>query len=129
MWFRKRNTISLSLSIIFLSQGGSVNDAIDPALCAVLCALFDRAVAWVRRYGRGSLMAKTDIVAAFRLLPVHLDNLHLLGCFRQGGYLDRCLTMGCAISCSLFEMFSTFLKKVFRDVLGLPFLTIWMTSW
>lgn len=47
--------------------GGSVNDAIDPALCAVSYASFDKAVSWVRKFGRGYLLAKTDIEAAFRV--------------------------------------------------------------
>lgn len=41
---------------------------------------FDAAMSWVRRYGKGVLMAKTDIEAAFRLLPVHPRSFHLLGC-------------------------------------------------
>ncbi|XP_069592246.1 uncharacterized protein [Ranitomeya imitator] len=68
-------------------------------------------------YGAGALMAKTDIESAFRLLPVHPESIPLLGCFWNGEfYLDRCLPMGCSISCSLFETFSTFLEWVVRDV-------------
>ena len=61
-------------------KGGSVNDAIDPEACTVSYISFDAAVAWVRHYGRGALMAKSDIEAAFRLLPVHPDSFRLLGC-------------------------------------------------
>ena len=80
---------------------------------------FDAAVHWVRHYGRGSLMAKSDIEAAFRLLPVHPDSFRLLGCHWEGQfYVDKCLPMGCSISCALFEMFSSFLEWVVRDVSG-----------
>lgn len=61
-------------------KGGSVNDAIDPQMCAVSYTSFDAEFFWVRRYGRGAKMAKTDIKAAFRLLPVHPDSFYLLGC-------------------------------------------------
>ncbi|XP_075715671.1 uncharacterized protein LOC142750558 [Rhinoderma darwinii] len=96
-------------------EGESVNDGIDPALCAVSYTNFDAAVVWVRKYGKGSLLAKTDIEAAFRLLPVHPDSFCLLGCYWQEEYfVDCCLPMGCSISCAYFEMFSTFLEWVVR---------------
>lgn len=53
------------------SKGGSVNDAIDPEACTVSYTSFDAAVIWVRCYGKGALMAKSDIESAFCLLPVH----------------------------------------------------------
>ncbi|XP_075129430.1 uncharacterized protein LOC142202939 [Leptodactylus fuscus] len=54
-------------------EGSSVNDGIDPELCSVVYTSFDAAIAWVRKYGKGALLAKTDVEAAFRLLPVHPD--------------------------------------------------------
>ncbi|XP_040186277.1 uncharacterized protein LOC120918659 [Rana temporaria] len=98
-------------------KGGSVNDAIDPEACTVSYTSFDAAVSWVRRYGKGALMAKSDIEAAFRLLPVHPDSFRLLGCrWQEEFYVDRCLPMGCSISCAFFETFSSFLEWVVRDV-------------
>lgn len=38
---------------------------------------------WV---SRGSLLAKTDVESAFRLLPVHPHSFYLLGCHWQGFY-------------------------------------------
>ena len=100
-------------------KGGSVNDAIDPEACSVSYTSFDAAVHWVRRYGQGALMAKTDVEAAFRLLPVHPDSFRLLGCHWEGQfYVDRCLPMGCSISCAFFETFSSFLEWVVLDVSG-----------
>lgn len=101
-------------------KGASVNDAIAPEMCAVTYTSFDAAVSWVRRYGRGALLAKADIESAFRLLPVHPDSFHLLGCTWNGAfYVDRCLPMGCSISCAFFEKFSSFLEWVVRDVSGI----------
>ncbi|XP_072254328.1 uncharacterized protein, partial [Pyxicephalus adspersus] len=97
--------------------GESVNDGIHPEECAVAYASIDAAIAWVRRYGKGALLAKADIEAAFRLLPVHPLCMRLLGCKWDGGYyVDRCLPMGCSVSCALFEKFSTFLEWVVRTV-------------
>ncbi|KAM4043794.1 uncharacterized protein ACNLHF_014075 [Anomaloglossus baeobatrachus] len=48
------------------------------------------------------------------------DSQHLLGCWWDGSYyVDRCLPMGCSISCSYFEAFSSFVEWVVRDVSGL----------
>ncbi|KAM9294537.1 uncharacterized protein PAF06_018723 [Gastrophryne carolinensis] len=69
-------------------------------------------------------MAKTDIESAFRLLPVHPDSLYLLGCFFEGGYyVDRCLPMGCSISCAYFEAFSSFLEWVVKERAGMGSVT------
>lgn len=101
--------------------GCSVNDGIDPACCKVVYASFDAALRWVRRCGPGALMAKTDIEAAFRLLPVHPDSFRWLGCFWDGGFfVDRCLPMGCSVSCSYFELFSTFLEWVVKQEAQIP---------
>ncbi|KAM3916024.1 uncharacterized protein RB166_015396 [Leptodactylus fuscus] len=100
-------------------EGASVNDGIDPDLCSVVYASFDTALSWVRRCGRGALLAKTDIEAAFRLLPVHPSSQRLLGCVWEGQYyVDRCLPMGCSLSCAYFEKFSSFLEWVVKDVSG-----------
>ncbi|XP_071980513.1 uncharacterized protein [Engystomops pustulosus] len=75
-------------------KGLSVNDGISPEVCTVAYTSFDKAVEWVRKYGRGALLAKMDIESAFRLLPVHRDSLRLLGCFWESAfYVDRCLPM------------------------------------
>ncbi|XP_069816798.1 uncharacterized protein [Dendropsophus ebraccatus] len=100
-------------------KGVSVNDGISPEDASVSYVSFDRAVALVRDAGRGALMAKSDIESAFRLLPVHPDCYHLLGCHVEGKfYYDTCLPMGCSISCHYFEMFSTFLEWSVRYETG-----------
>ncbi|KAM4016896.1 uncharacterized protein ACNLHF_003047 [Anomaloglossus baeobatrachus] len=95
--------------------GLSVNDGISPELSAVCYVSFDRALELVRVAGRGALMAKADVEAAFRLLPVHPESFHLLGFMWDGEYyVDRCLPMGCSISCAYFEAFSTKLNFACR---------------
>ena len=90
--------------------GDSVNDGIDDKLCSVSYTSFDKVSKMVFDLGSGALMAKRDIKSAFRLLPIHPDDFHLLGIKVDGKYyVDRMLPMGLSLSCSLFEKFSTFL--------------------
>jgi hypothetical protein len=59
---------------------------------------------------KSAKIAKLDISQAFRLLIVNPAEFDLLGIMFEGKfYIDKCLPMGCAISCPLFEKFSTFL--------------------
>ena len=97
--------------------GNSVNEHIDPSLTVVNYTTFDDAVELVLSLGSGALMAKADIKSAFRLLPVHPDDFNLLGFFFNGSYYyDKCMPMGCSISCVTFERFSTFLEYCVRKV-------------
>ena len=48
---------------------------------------------------------------------VHPADFELLGiCIGDKYYYDRCLPMGCSISCALFERFSTFLEYCCRKI-------------
>lgn len=91
--------------------GMSINDYIDTAQCSVHYSSFDHVVEMVSNLGPGALMGKMDIKSAFRLLPVHPEDFCLLG-FRIGKYFffDKCMPMGCSLSCAIFEQFSTFLE-------------------
>ena len=102
-------------------EGASINDSIDEKVCRVKYASFDDALSIVAqlRLSGDVFMAKLDIKSAFRLLPVNPLDFELLGFKFDGSYyVDRCLPMGCAISCRLFEMFSTFLEFVFKTKTG-----------
>ena len=60
-------------------------------------------------------LAKEDIADAIRLLPVHPNSHNLLGFKFQGlYYFDRCLPMGCAASCKIFERFSDALVYILK---------------
>ena len=76
-------------------RGFSVNDGIDPNLCSLEYATIDKAAAMVRRAGRGALMAKLDLSAAYRRIPVHFNDSLLLGLEWQGTvYIDKALPFG-----------------------------------
>ena len=57
----------------------------------------------VARCGRGALMAKTDLKSAYRHVPVHPADQHLLGIEWNGTtYLDRALPFGLRSAPKLF---------------------------
>ena len=64
-------------------------------------------------------MAKSDIKSAFHLLPVHPNEINLLGfSINRNLFYDKCMPMGCSISFVTFKHFSTSLKYCARRVAG-----------
>ncbi|CAJ0934108.1 unnamed protein product, partial [Ranitomeya imitator] len=94
-------------------HGRDSTSDVRKGLNSVCYPSFDQAPEIDRNFGPGALMAKADIEAAFRLLPIHPDGFNSLGFqFNGSFYVDKCLPMGCILSCSYFEFFSSFLKWV-----------------
>ena len=56
----------------------SVNDGIPKSLCGLSYITVDTAINKILELGPNTLMAKVDIKSAFRLLPVHPADRHLL---------------------------------------------------
>ena len=84
-------------------------------------ATVDDAINIVKKLGKGCAMAKTDVRNAFRILPVHPSDFHLLGIQWKGKwYYDACLPMGLASSCKHFESFSSAIEWIARNKLGIP---------
>ena len=76
-------------------KGKSVNDGIPKHLCSLKYITLEDAVQQILTLGPGTLLAKIDIKSAFRLLPVHPADRHLLGMKWNGEiYLDSCLPFG-----------------------------------
>ncbi|XP_053380846.1 uncharacterized protein LOC128548992 [Mercenaria mercenaria] len=98
----------------------SINDGIDDKYCSVKYTSFDKVANMIFTLGRGAQIAKRDIKSAFRLLPIHPDDFHLLGMkVGKSYYFDRMLPIGCARSCSLFETFSSFLHWLIEYLTGI----------
>jgi hypothetical protein len=70
---------------------------------------FDSVIDMISELGKSGTIAKLDISQAFRLLIVNSADFDLLGIMFEGKFdIDKCLPMGCAISCSFFRNFQRF---------------------
>ena len=98
-------------------DGYSVNDHIPQVEKTVHYQRVDDAVQAIYRSGPESWLAKTDIASAYRIVPVHPDDYRLLGMEWEGHYFyDRCLPMGCASACAIFQRFSDAISQVACDL-------------
>ena len=85
-------------------EGGSVNAGIDPNLCSLTYKSVDDAVRIIARKGRGTLLAKLDLESAYRMVPVHPDDRHLLGMeWEDSLYIDTVLPFGLRSAPKIFN--------------------------
>ena len=76
-------------------EGGSVNNGISREWCSLSYLSVDEVVRTVVRLGRGALMAKFDLKAAYRNVPVHPDDRRLLGMVWEDQlFVDTALPFG-----------------------------------
>ena len=98
-------------------EGHSVNDHIPQVEKTVHYQRVDDAVQAIYRSGKMCWLAKTDIASAYRIVPVNPDDYRLLGMEWRGRYFyDKCLPMGCASACAIFQRFSDAINQVARDL-------------
>ena len=84
--------------------GQSVNDGIDPSLCSLVYTTVDEVAAQAAALGRGALLAKVDIEAAYRLIPVHPQDRVLQGMRWKGMiYVDPMLPFGLRSAPKIFN--------------------------
>lgn len=60
-------------------EGSSINDGISEEHKMVQYQNIDSAIKLIKQHGQGTLLAKTDIEAAFKLVPIHPDSYELMG--------------------------------------------------
>ena len=85
-------------------RGCSVNDGISKQHCSLRYTSVDKAARLVAACGRGALMVKTDLSSAYRHVPVHPDDQHLLGIeWNSVAYVDRALPFGLRSAPKLFS--------------------------
>ena len=60
-------------------SGSSVNDGINPELCSLSYISVDDVARVVALLGRGTMLGKTNIKSAYRIIPVHPADRLLLG--------------------------------------------------
>ena len=124
----KKNGMILHLSA---PCGSSVNDGIDKDEFPVQYSTVDDAVELISRYGTGTILAKIDLKAAFRMVPIDPKDWDLLGMKWQGSfYLDTCLPFGLRSAPYLFNHFAEALHWILDNnyqVDAVP--TTLTTSW
>jgi len=83
----------------------SINDGIPKDLCSLTYITVDTAINQIIELGPGTLLAKIDIKSAFRLLPLHPSDCHLLAMkWNKGIYIDSCLPFGLRSASKLFNI-------------------------
>lgn len=93
-------------------KGKGVNDLIPNELTSVNYEDFDHVVSLIQAAGPRTWISKVDIRHAFRIMPIHPSDVNLFGFHWQGQfYVDKCLPMGCTLSCALFETFPSALQS------------------
>ena len=82
----------------------SVNNGISAELCSMKYASLDSAVKLIRQLGPGSQLVKMDVKDAYRIIPVHPEDQHLLA-ISWGGrtYVNRALPFGLQSAPKIFS--------------------------
>ena len=94
-------------------HGSSVNDGISKEDYSLHYASVDDAVKLLHSHGKGAIMAKVDLKAAFRMVPVCVADWDLLGMFWKGFYyVDTCLPFGLRSAPCLFNRFAATLHWI-----------------
>ena len=96
--------------------GSSVNDGIDSELCSLQYTSVEKVARVAQRLGRGKLLAKLDVQAAYRLVPIHPDDRPLLG-VRWGDacYFDGMLPFGLRSAPKIFTSVADSLEWCLRQ--------------
>ena len=82
----------------------SVNASISKEFASITYARVDEAVSTILYLGRGALLAKLDLKNAYRIVPVHPNDQHLLGVTWKGHtYIDRALPFGLRSAPKIFS--------------------------
>lgn len=76
-------------------SGSSVNDGINGEWCSLRYASLDDAGDLIQRLGPGTNLVKMDIKDAYRIVPIHPDDQHLLAImWERDVFIDRALPFG-----------------------------------
>ena len=87
--------------------GGSVNDGIDINDFPLSYSRVDDAIDFIMHEGRGTLLAKVDIRDAYRLIPIHPRDRHLLGMSWDNQlYVDLAIPFGLRSAPFIFNQFA-----------------------
>ena len=114
----KKHTVDEWRLILDLShpKAASVNDGIDRGLCSLSYMKVDDVVQQVLLKGRGSMLAKIDIKSAFRNVPVHPADRHLLGMmWKSQLFIDTVLPFGQRSAPKIFNCIADALQWIAKS--------------
>ena len=98
-------------------DGCSVNDGISSADSSMIYSSIDDAARLILASGKGALLAKIDIASAFRIIPVHPSDCHLLGMLWKGVvFIDKQLPFGLRSAPLIFNAYADALEWILRDL-------------
>ena len=102
-------------------EGCSVNDGISKDICSLLYMSVDDVADRIVSMGKGSLMPKFDLKAAYRNVPVHPDDRWFLGMVWEDMlYVDTVLPFGLRSALAIFNALAEKLAFVMRVSVPLP---------
>ena len=102
----------------------SINSLIPSADFSMQYSTVDGAINLIRLAGKGAWLAKADITAAFKVLPLHPDFWHLFGVrWQDQFYFAVRLTFGCKSSPKLFDTLAEALCWILVNNHKLPYVT------
>ena len=98
-------------------EAESVNDGIDRPMCSLKYITVDDIVENVIKCGgKGALLGKLDIQSAFRIVPVHPDDRHLLGMLWEDQlFIDATLPFGLRSAPKIFNAVADALQWIIRE--------------
>jgi hypothetical protein len=115
---KKNSTECRLIHDLSFPQTSSVNGNIAKEFTSVSYETLDTCVELILNLGPGALVAKCDLKDAFRIIPIHPADYRLLGFRWEDNYFfDKCLPMGCSVSCQIFESFSQSLQWILKTKL------------
>lgn len=113
---KKHSTEWRTIYHLSYPEGDSLNDYIPKDPYSLQYVRVDDAIRIIKSLGPGSFMAKTDLKSAFRLIPVHPSNWHLLGIYWQSQYyVDLYLPFGLRSAPYLFNQLSDALEWILKN--------------
>ena len=96
--------------------GKSVKNAIDSEMSSLTYTKVDDLANQVAQMGKGTLMAKMDVEEAYRIIPIHPDDRHLLGIYWDGQvYMYAALPFGLRSAPLIFTALADGLQWVLQQ--------------
>ena len=96
-----------------------VNSNIPDEFSKVSYENLDTCINIIASIGKGTLIAKGDILDAYYILKIEKQSYRLLGFFWNGDYyFQKCLPMGLTTSCKEFELFSRAVQWILKNKLN-----------